>query len=121
MKKFPHSVIPAEWQPAPNKQFAKDATKNTVMFWVTRKKKPLPLRLALKKVIRHTLVRDVRTITSTLMWTRSVIPAARRLAPNKQSAQDVTKNTATFWDTIIKTTYAHVAEPNVQAKVLNIR
>ena len=96
------SVIPATLRLVPNKQSAQDVTKNTAMFWDTSTKKPLPFRLALKKVIRLTLVRDVRTIMSTLTWTHSVISAALRLAPNKQSAQDVTKNTAMFWGTNTK-------------------
>ena len=51
---------------------------------------------------------------------RKIAMAEPQLAPNKRCAKNVTQNMEKPWDMIIKAAYAPVAEPNVQAKVLNI-
>ena len=61
---------------------------------------PDNLQRAPKKVGKHTLRANamavlIRPIKKSM---HSVISAALRLAPNKQSAKDVTKNTVTPWD-----------------------
>ena len=51
---------------------------------------------------------------------RKTAMAELQPVPNKRCAKNVTQNTEKPWDMIIKAAYAPVAEPNVQAKVLNI-
>ena len=59
-------------------------------------------------------------LSTTNIPKREIAMVEPQPAPNKRCAKNVTQNTEKPWDTIIKTAYAHVAEPNVQAKVLNI-
>ena len=59
-------------------------------------------------------------LSTTNIPKRKIAMVALQLAPNKRCAKDVTKNTEKPWDMIIKAAYAPVAEPNVQAKALNI-
>ena len=59
-------------------------------------------------------------LSTTSIPKRKTALAARQPVPNKLLAKNVTQNTEKPWDMIIKAAYAPVAEPNVQAKALNI-